>query len=115
MQHLDQSSNALQPAPHSESEIQQNAAVALPSESGGTDVTEKGENVLKTATTEAINLMKYQIKKSVESVIVGFKVQELYQEDAAAKMRCLKIQMENEALSQEKDCHLKSHSELALR
>jgi hypothetical protein len=108
-------SNALQPEPHAESEIQQNTEIALPSAISGADVVQKAENVMKTATTETINLMRYQVAKKVEYVIVDCKVQELCQEDGAAKMRCLKIQMNNEALSQEKDGLLKSCSGLALR
>jgi len=115
IQHLDQASNALQPEPHVESEIQQNTVIALPSASSGTDVVQKAENVVKTATTEAINLLRYQVEKKVEFVAVDCKVQELFQEDGAAKLRCLKIQMDNEALSQEKDNLLKSFSGLASR
>jgi len=111
IQHLDQVSNALQP----ESELQQNTEIALPSASSGADVVQTAENVMKTATTEAINLMRYQVEKKVEFVIVDCKVQELCHEDGAAKMRCLKIQMDNEALSQEKDNLLKSCSGLASR
>jgi len=111
IQHLDQVSNALQP----ESELQQNTEIALPSASSGAEVVQMAENVMKTATTEAINLMRYQVEKKVEFVIVDCKVQELCQEDGAAKMRCLKIQMDNEALSQEKDNLLKSCSGLASR
>jgi len=115
IQHLDQVSSALQSEPHVESEIQQNTEIALPSASSGTDVVQKAENVVKTATTEAINLMRYQVEKKVEFVIADCKVQELCQEDGAAKMRCLKIQMDNETLSQEKDNLLKSCSGLASR
>jgi len=115
IQHLDQLSNALQSEPHVESEIQQNTEIALPSTSSGADVVQKAENVMKTATTEAINLMRYQVEKKVEFVIVDCKVQELCQEDGAAKMRCLKIQMDNEALSQVKDNLLKSCSGLTSR
>jgi hypothetical protein len=115
IENLDQVSNALQPEPHVQSEIQQNSATALPSASSGTDVVQNVENVIKTATTEAINLMRYQIEKKLEFVIVDCKVQELCQEHGAAKMRCLKIQMDNEALSQVKDNLLKACSGLASR
>jgi hypothetical protein len=114
-QHLDQASNALQPEQHVESEIEQNTGIVLPYEKSGTDVVQKAENVMKTATTEAINLMRYQVEKKVEFVVLDCKAQELCQEEGAAKMRCLKIQMENEALSQEKDSYLKSCGELAVR
>ena len=115
IQHLEQVSNAIQPEPHVEPEIQQNTGIAMPSESSGANVVQKAENVMKTATTEAINLMRYQVEKKIEFVIGDCKVQELCQEDGAAKMRCLKIQMENEALSQEKDSLLKSVSGQVLR
>jgi hypothetical protein len=115
IQHLDQASNTLQPEQHVESEIQQNAGIALPYESSGTDVVQKAENIMKTATTEAIKLMRYQVEKKVEFVVGDCKVQELCQEEGEAKMRCLKIQMENETLSQEKDSCLKSCGGLALR
>ena len=115
IQHLDQVSNALQSKPHVESEIQQNTEIGLPSTNSEADVVQKAENVVKTATTEAINLMRYQVEKKVEFVIVDCKVQELCEEDGAAKMRCLKIQMDNETLSQEKDNLLKLCSVLASR
>jgi hypothetical protein len=115
IRHLDQVSSALQSDPHVEPEIQKNTGIALPSAISGADVVQKAENVVNTATTETINLMRYQVAKKVEYVIVDCKVQELCQEDGAAKMRCLKIQMDNEALSQEKDSLMKSCSGLALR
>jgi hypothetical protein len=114
-QHLDQVSNALESEPHVESEIRQNTEIALPSASIGAYVVQKAETVVKTATIEAVNLMRYQVEKKVEFVIADCKVQELCQEDRAAKMRCLKIQMDNEALSQEKDNLLKSYSGLTSR
>jgi len=115
IQHLDQVSSALQPEPHVESDIQQNNEIALPYASSGADAVQKAERVMKTATTQAINLMRYQVEKKVEFVMDDCKVQELCQEDGAAKMRCLKIQMNNEALSQGKDNLLKSCGGLASR
>jgi hypothetical protein len=81
IQHLDQVSNALQPEPHVETELQQHTGIALPSAISDADVVQKAENVMKTATTETIHLMRYQVAKKVEYVIVDCKVQELCHED----------------------------------
>ncbi|XP_023702685.1 ankycorbin isoform X2 [Cryptotermes secundus] len=112
-QHLHQTAEGLHPESDAHSELRQSAETLLLCKSPV--VVQKAENTVMELTTEAINLMKYQVEQKVQYFNVDHKVQELCQQDGIAKMRSLEIQMENEDLSQEKDLHLRSSGGLALR
>jgi hypothetical protein len=96
-------------------EHQENAGAMLVSESDHSDIVQKAESVITKVTADAIDLMKYEVEKKVHYVNTDSKITELYEEDKIAKTRSIKIQMENEGLSREKDLLLKSSDRLALR